>query len=263
MIDPVIFYVFGFPITWYAVSYMLGFVIGGWGISFFSRKYPEFCISEKCIDSLITSIIIGVIVGGRIGHVLFFDANYYVKHMIEIPMVWKGGMAFHGGLIGAICAIYITSIRMKENVCKLFDVVALVAPVGLFFGRIANFINQELCGTPTDSIFGVVFPKMMDGIHRHPTQLYEAFFEGVILFIILNVITIWKLKRNRYNYLSSTLYFCIFYSFFRFFIEFFKEIDTEMNFIVHKITMFSVGQWLCLVTIVSVFCVKKILKLRF
>lgn len=263
MIDPVIFSVFGFPITWYAVSYMLGFIIGGYRISYLSKKYTEFYISDKTIDYMISAIVIGVIIGGRIGHVLFFDIDYYVNHIAEIPMVWKGGMAFHGGLIGAIIAVYITSICTKENISKLFDLVALSAPIGLFFGRIANFINQELCGIPTESCFGVVFPKLIDGIPRHPTQLYEAFFEGFLLYFILNFIAVQKIKHNRYNYLSSTFLFCVFYSIFRFFIEFFKEIDTDLNFIVTEFTMLSIGQWLCIMTVVFVFIVKKLLKLRF
>lgn len=263
MIDPVIFSIFGFPITWYAVSYMLGFIIGGYRISWLSKKYSEFYVSDKSLDYMMSAIVIGVIVGGRIGHILFFDINYYIRHIAEIPMVWKGGMAFHGGLIGAIIAVYITSIHTKENIFKLFDLVALASPIGLFFGRIANFINQELCGIPTGSCFGVIFPKMMDKVPRHPTQLYEAFFEGFLLYIILNFIAEKNIKNNKYHYLSSTILFCVLYSSFRFFIEFFKEIDTEVNFIVHNSTYLSVGQWLCIATIIIAISVKKILKLRF
>lgn len=263
MIDPVIFSIFGFPITWYAVSYIVGFIIGGYRISYLSKKYTEFSVSDKTIDYMISAIIIGVIIGGRLGHVLFFDINYYMRHITEIPMVWNGGMAFHGGVVGAIISVYVTSIHEKENFCKLLDLVSLVAPIGLFLGRVSNFINQELCGIPTESCFGVIFPKLMDGISRHPTQLYEAFFEGFLLYFILNFIAMQKIKHNRYNYLSSTFLFCILYSIFRFFIEFFKEIDTEMNFIVHRFTMLSIGQWLCIISIILVFLIKKLLKLRF
>ena len=145
----------------------------------------------KNFDDLISYIIIGVIVGGRLGYVIFYNSSYFIEQPVEIFKLWKGGMSFHGGLIGVILSTYIFSKLKKLNYKIYFDVICCVAPIGIFLGRIANFINSELYGIPTEKPWGIIFPKI-DNLIRHPSQLYEAFLEGIILFILVNFLFLKK-----------------------------------------------------------------------
>ena len=226
---------FSLEIRWYSLSYVFG-ILFAW---IYCKK---FLIKDEKIlnlfDDLITYIIIGIILGGRIGYILFYNFSYYSKNLLEIFMIWEGGMSFHGGLIGVILATYIFSKKNNINSFLFLDLISMSAPIGIFLGRIANFINSELYGRETDLFWSVKFEKV-DNVFRHPSQIYEAFFEGIILFILLNFI----FKKQIYKspgIISAS--FLIFYSLFRFFIEFTREPDVQIGFILFNLTF---GQILC------------------
>ena len=207
--DPVAFEVFSLEIRWYSLAYIFGIVLG-W--IYCKKKLIKDPIVLDLFDDFITYLIIGIILGGRIGYALFYNFSYYINNPLEILMVWNGGMSFHGGLIGVILSCVIFGKKHKINSFIFLDLVALSAPIGIFFGRIANFINSELYGRATDLPWGVQF-VLIDNIKRHPSQIYEAFFEGIILFFILNY-----LFRRKYIVTPGKLsaLFLIFYSLFRF-----------------------------------------------
>ena len=228
--DPVAFNLFSLEIRWYSLSYIFG-IIFAW---IYCKK---FLIKDKKIlelfDDLISYIIIGMILGGRLGYIIFYNLDYYLMNISEILMIWKGGMSFHGGLIGVIIATYIFSKKNKINSFIFLDLISISAPIGIFLGRISNFINSELYGRETDLPWSVKFEKI-DNIPRHPSQIYEALFEGIILFILLNYI----FRKSLYN-LPGTIsaFFLIFYSIFRFFIEFTREPDIQIGYIVFNLTL--------------------------
>jgi len=228
--DPVAVQIFSLEIKWYSLAYIAGILLG-WILSkkiFISNND----LREK-FDDFITYIILGVIIGGRLGYVFFYNFNYYSENVIDIFKIWQGGMSFHGGLIGVIIVSIWFAKKNNQNVFNYLDVVSLVAPIGIFFGRVANFINSELYGIETSVPWAVKFIKI-DDIYRHPSQLYEAFFEGIILFIILIYF------RNRgfqkIPGLISSL-FLIFYSIFRFIIEFFRTPDEQLGYLFLNFTM--------------------------
>ena len=184
-------------------------------------------------DDLITYLIIGIIVVGRLGYVIFYNLEYYLKNFSEILMIWNGGMSFHGGLIGIIFVTVIFSKKHKIDSYIFLDLIALVAPIGIFLGRIANFINSELYGRETDIIWSVKFVAI-DNVSRHPSQIYEAIFEGLVLFFLLNHFA----KKDNFNKpgLISCL-FIILYSLFRFILEFFRAPDTQVGYLVFQLTL--------------------------
>jgi phosphatidylglycerol---prolipoprotein diacylglyceryl transferase len=235
--DPVAFQIVSFEIRWYSLAYILGIVIG-WILckKIFIKKSD---IGEK-FDDFITYLIIGIILGGRIGYIIFYNFSYYLDNFLDIFKIWQGGMSFHGGLLGVIVSSYIFAKKNNQNPFFYLDQVSLVAPVGIFFGRLANFINSELYGTVSDVPWSVIFIKV-DNLSRHPSQLYEAILEGLILFIILIYFT------NK-NYLDKpgliSGLFLIFYSMFRFFIEFFRVPDEQIGYLILSLTM---GQIISLV----------------
>ena len=235
--DPVAFQIMSFEIRWYSLAYILGIVIG-WILckKIFIKKSD---ISEK-FDDYIAYLIIGIILGGRIGYIVFYNFSYYLDNFLDIFKIWQGGMSFHGGLLGVIVSSYIFAKKNNQNPFFYLDQVSLVAPVGIFFGRLANFINSELYGTVSDVPWSVIFIKV-DNLSRHPSQLYEAILEGLILFIILIYFT----NKNHLNKpgLISGL-FLIFYSIFRFFVEFFRVPDEQIGFLILSLTM---GQIISLV----------------
>ena len=182
-IDPVIIS-FGFvDIRWYSLAYILGLIIG---LVIMKRlnKFSNNFIDPKHLDNFFVWAVMGIIIGGRIGYVLFYQFNLFITNPLYIIEIWNGGMSFHGGLIGIVVSIYLFSKINRINFFYLSDLVSIVAPIGIFFGRIANFINTELIGKPTDFYISVIYPSI-DDIPRHPSQLYEAMFEGLILFIFL------------------------------------------------------------------------------
>ena len=235
--DPVAFQIFSFEIRWYSLAYVFGIILG-W---FYCKK--KLIKDQKILnlfDDLITYLIIGIIVGGRLGYVIFYNLEYYLKNFSEILMIWNGGMSFHGGLIGIIFATVIFSKKHKIDSYIFLDLIALVAPIGIFLGRIANFINSELYGRETDIIWSVKFAAI-DNVSRHPSQIYEAIFEGLVLFFLLNYFAK-KDKFNKPGIISSL--FLIFYSLFRFILEFFRAPDTQIGYLVFQLTL---GQIFCIV----------------
>ena len=235
--DPVAFQIMTFEIRWYSLAYILGIVIG-WSLckKIFIKNSD---INEK-FDDYIAYLIIGIILGGRIGYVIFYNFSYYLDNIFDIFKIWQGGMSFHGGLVGVIVSSFLFAKKNNQNPFFYLDLVSLVAPIGIFFGRLANFINSELYGTATDVPWSVIFIKV-DNLSRHPSQLYEAILEGVILFLILLFFT------NK-NYLKKpgliSGLFIIFYSLFRFFVEFFRIPDEQIGYLILDLTM---GQIISLV----------------
>ena len=179
--DPVAINFFSLEIRWYSLSYIFGILLG-W--VFAKRFFISNSEIKTKFDDYITYLILGIILGGRLGYVLFYNLDYYLDNPIDILKIWQGGMSFHGGVIGIIIISVWFANKNKQNFFSYLDIISLVAPIGIFMGRVSNFINSELYGTETSLPWGVKFIKV-DNLYRHPTQLYEAFFEGFILFLIL------------------------------------------------------------------------------
>ena len=228
--DPVAFQFFSFEIRWYSLAYVFGLIFG-W--IYCKKKLIKEQKLLNLFDDLITYLIIGIILGGRLGYVIFYNLEYYLINFSEILMIWNGGMSFHGGVIGVIFATLIFSKKHKIDPYIFLDLIALVAPIGIFLGRIANFINSELYGRETDIIWSVKFVAI-DNISRHPSQIYEAIFEGLVLFFILNHFA----KKD--NFIKPGLISCLFlilYSLFRFLLEFFRAPDAQLGYLVFQLTL--------------------------
>ena len=235
--DPVLIDLGIIKIHWYSLAYVFGILIGWWYGRLIITKKIHGSDQEnylKNFDDLISYIIIGVIVGGRLGYVIFYNLSFFVNQPIEILKLWEGGMSFHGGLIGVILSTYIFSKIKKLNYKIYFDIICCAAPIGIFLGRIANFINSELYGTPTDKPWGIIFPEI-DNLSRHPSQLYEAFLEGIVLFVLINFLF---LKKN-FNYGLISFLFLIFYGIFRIISEFYREPDKHIGYIFDFISLGS------------------------
>tara|TARA_Y100000992_G_scaffold302473_1_gene276815 strand:- start:1446 stop:2228 length:783 start_codon:yes stop_codon:yes gene_type:complete len=228
--DPVAIQLFSIEIKWYSLAYIFGILIG-W---FVSKKFfiSNIQFKEK-FDDYITYLIIGIIVGGRLGYVLIYNFDYYSNNLLSIFKIWQGGMSFHGGLVGVIIVSIFFSKKHNHNPYNYLDIVSIVSPIGIFFGRIANFINSELYGIETSLPWAVKFIQV-DNLYRHPSQLYEAIFEGIILFLIL--IFFRKKGFMKTPGLISGL-FLVFYSIFRFIIEFFRVPDEQIGNLFFYLTM--------------------------
>ena len=238
-INPIVMSLGFIDIRWYSLAYVFAFILGSVIIKKLnSRSYR--LISNEKIDKFFIWAIIGVILGGRIGYVLFYQTNLFFTKPTYILEIWNGGMSFHGGLIGMILSIYLFSLKYKIHFFSLSDLVSLVAPIGLFLGRISNFINTELYGRVTDFPLAIIYP-LIDTNPRHPSQLYEAFFEGIILFLIL--LYYFSKKPKKYMISSISGLFLIFYSIFRFLIEYLREPDYHLGLVFYY---FSMGQLLCI-----------------
>ena len=228
--DPIAFQILSLEIRWYSLAYIIGIILG-W--IYCKKRLIKDQYILSLFDDFITYLVIGIILGGRLGYALFYNLKYYLENPFEILMIWNGGMSFHGGLIGVIVASHLFSSKHKINQFIFLDLVALSAPIGIFFGRIANFINSELVGRATDLPWSVQF-VLIDNIKRHPSQLYEAFFEGIILFFVLR----YFFKKN---YLHSpgkiSALFLIFYSLFRFIVEFFRSPDPQIGYLILNLTL--------------------------
>lgn len=236
-IDPIIFHIGPFALRWYAVAYLAGLTLG-WAYIGCMRGKFKLPMTAENVDDYLFWVILGVILGGRLGYVAFYNLGYYIENPIAIAQVWKGGMSFHGGFLGVVVATYFFAKIKGIEIMLLADLVAAAAPVGLFFGRIANFINGELFGRTTDVSWGVLFPH--GGPEpRHPSQLYEAVLEGLVLFIILNVLVRFKSIRDRRGLLTGV--FLMGYGIARSTVELFREPDTQLGFLSGGSTM---GQWL-------------------
>lgn len=241
-IDPVIFHIGFFELRWYSLAYMVGFLSCFFTIKYFNNREGQGVIaSYDILERAITYGVVGVILGGRLGYVLFYNASYYLENPSYIVRIWEGGMSFHGAFIGVIVAFWIYTTKYGISKLRFSDLCAIGTPIGIFFGRIANFINGELYGRKTDSWLGVIFPMSGDGHARHPSQLYESFFEGFVLFAILFACARFTKFLEFRGRVFGTFLFG--YGFFRFGIEYFREPDQQIGFLFDAITM---GQVLCL-----------------
>lgn len=230
--SPIAFELFSLQIRWYSIAYLLGILFAlGWAIKL--SKYSNIKLPENFFDSMITYSILGVIIGGRLGYVIFYFPSMFIDDLPSVLKIWQGGMSFHGGFIGFVIALILYSRKYNINALKLLDLAACGAPFGLFLGRLANFINGELYGKITDVRWAIIFVDTSDGKPRHPSQLYEAFLEGLCLFAIMNYIfSKYKLKPGVIGGL-----FCIFYSIFRFISEIFREPDEQIGILVLNLSM--------------------------
>ncbi len=240
-ISPVAFSIFGLDVRWYALAYIAAFVFGYWMFSWMTRRGE--CVvrlSKRQLDDLLTAVIMGVILGGRLGYVLFYNLGYFMHHPLEIFALWHGGMSFHGGLIGVIASVFIFGHRHKINSWSLLDVMAVVAPIGLFFGRIANFINREVMGRATDVPWAVIFNGDTE-IPRHPSPLYEAATEGLLLFVIMCCLYRYTGLRRHPGALAGIM--GMGYAVFRIFCENFRAPDAQIGFLA--------GNWLTMGMLLS------------
>ena len=250
-IDPVLISIGPLAIRWYSLAYIAGILLGWRYIVSLSARKPG-VIDAAAIDDLIVWLVFGIILGGRLGYVLFYKPGYYLMNPIEAAYVWEGGMSFHGGALGVILAMALFARKRGIDFLRLADMVACAAPIGLFFGRIANFINGELFGRPSDVAWAVVFPR--GGPEpRHPSQIYESFLEGLVLFLILAALWRYTRLRDRPGALGGV--FLLGYGAFRLFVEFFREPDAHLGFLFGGVTM---GQLLSLpLVIVGVWLVAR------
>jgi phosphatidylglycerol:prolipoprotein diacylglycerol transferase len=216
--------------------YLLAFLLA-WCVGNFYIKKNIVKISKDNFSDLMFYSFLGVLAGGRIGYSIFYNFYYTLDNPITIFYLWNGGMSFHGGFIGVMVGIIYFCKKNQIPFFEISDFIVKLVPIGLFTGRIGNFINGELWGKPTDLVWGVIFPKI-DNLTRHPTQIYEAFLEGIVLFVILNFSLPKKTRTSQ-----VTAFFLIFYSLFRFIIEFFREPDAHIGYLIFSwVTM---GQILC------------------
>lgn len=228
-ISPVAFSVLGLDVRWYALAYVAAFIFGYMLFKkLINRRDSVLHMSAKQLDDLLTLVVFGVIIGGRLGYVLLYNPTYYFTHPLEILALWHGGMSFHGGLIGVIGAIFLFAHRARINGWAVLDIMSVVTPIGLFFGRIANFINREVMGRPTDVPWGVVFNGDTP-IPRHPSPLYEATTEGVLLFAIMYCLYRYTNLRTRPGALAGIM--GMLYAIFRVGCEFFRAPDVQIGFL--------------------------------
>lgn len=235
-IDPVAFHLGPLPVHWYGLMYLLAF-LGGWGLLSWRIRHSPRGFTQAQLSDILFYAALGVIIGGRLGYVFFYDWSYFIAHPLFVFQTWKGGMSFHGGLIGVIIAVWIYAATIKKSLVDLTDFIAPAVPFGLGVGRIGNFINGELWGRVTDLPWGIVFPNAGE-LPRHPSQLYEFLLEGVVLFIIL-----WIFSSRIHPRGAVSGLFLLLYGIFRFFIEFFREPDPQVGFFLH---WFTEGQLLSL-----------------
>mgnify|MGYP001206992911 CR=1 FL=1 len=243
--DPILIDFGLIQIRWYSMAYVFGILIGWWFGKIVIKKQIDYKDQKnylKNYDDLIAYIIIGVILGGRLGYIIFYNPSFYLENLSEIFKLWKGGMSFHGGLVGVILSIYIFSNIKNLNFKIYFDTVSCVAPIGIFFGRISNFINSELYGPPTTKPWGVIFPEI-DNLSRHPSQIYEAILEGIILFVILNYL----IFKKKFDNGTISFLFLILYGIFRIISEQFRLPDEHIG---HVVGNFSVGSVLSFIMII-------------
>lgn len=238
--DPVIFSVGPLQVRWYGAMYVLGFVVGGFILKYLADKkfWP---LPKEAIDKYITWLIIGMFLGARLFYVVLYNWEYYSQNLMDAFAVWKGGLSFHGAVVGMCLSTYLFARKNNLNFFQLADCLAVAGSPGLFFGRMGNFINGELYGRVTDSWAGIVFPGG-GPFPRHPSQLYEGFSEGILLFLIL-----FYLHRKQRIYGVVSAVFLLGYGTFRFIVEFFREPDVQLG---YYFGYFTMGQFLCVAMIV-------------
>jgi phosphatidylglycerol:prolipoprotein diacylglycerol transferase len=244
-LDPVALDLGFFELRWYSLAYLAGIFIGYWYLLRL-LKAPGAPMARRHADDLVFYAALGIILGGRIGYVLFYNLSFYLQHPLDILKLWDGGMSFHGGMLGTVLGIIYLSRKEKLPWLRVHDYVACCVPFGLFFGRLANFVNHELWGAPTDVPWAVSFPEVINGLlqtgpPRHPSQLYEAILEGVVLFLVLWAM-FWKTKA-RYEPGKLVGTFVFLYGIFRFLVEFVREPDAQLTEFAQA-TGLHMGQWL-------------------
>ena len=236
-----------FAIRWYSMMYLLGYVAGHW----IAKKRVErgfFQVPVTAIDSYISHLVVGMLIGARVFYVFFYNLEYYLENTSEMLMLWKGGLSFHGAMVGMIIATYLFSRKYKVKHIQVLDTMAISAGPGIFLGRIGNFINAELYGRPTDLPWGMVFPGDAREVPRHPSQLYQGLTEGLALWLILLYIQKVLVDKKQYRDGILGASFLIGYGIFRFFTEFTREPDSQLGYFFGFITM---GQMLCLAMILA------------
>jgi phosphatidylglycerol---prolipoprotein diacylglyceryl transferase len=236
-----------FQLRWYSLAYLAGIFLGYWYLLKL-LKQPGAPMARRHADDLVFYASLGIILGGRLGYVLFYNLPHYLENPLDILKLWDGGMSFHGGVIGTSLGILYLARREGLQWLRIHDYVACCVPFGLLFGRLANFVNAELWGAPTTVPWGVRFPEVVSGLQvlgppRHPSQLYEALLEGVVLMIILGLM-FWRSKA-RYEPGKLVGAFIFFYGIFRFAVEFVREPDSQLTEFAEA-TGLHMGQWLTL-----------------
>lgn len=244
-IDPIALNLGFFQIRWYALAYLTGF-LGGW---FYAVRLTRLYTNDirphaEDIENLVTWVVLGVIFGGRFGYVLFYNIGYFLEHPMEVFYLWQGGMSFHGGMLGVLIALVGYTKYHNISLLRTGDIICSVVPIGLFCGRLSNFVNAELFGRTTDVPWGVIFPNG-GPLPRHPSQLYEAFFEGGVLLILLGVL-MYKTRLRETPGVIAGIFF-IGYGLARFGIEFVREPDAHLGFI---FSFLSMGQILSIPMII-------------
>jgi phosphatidylglycerol:prolipoprotein diacylglycerol transferase len=232
-IDPVLVAIGPFAIRWYALAYVAGLLLGWWWVRSVVRRDPA-GVAVKDVDDFLTWATIGVIVGGRIGYVLIYNLPHFAQNPLDILAVWRGGMSFHGGLAGVVVALVAFARARRIDLLAFADRIACVAPIGLLLGRIANFVNAELYGRVTDVSWGVVFPTG-GPLPRHPSQLYEALLEGLVLLGVMQVL--WRSAALRRRPGRLTGVFLIGYAVARAAVELVREPDVQLGFLLGQLTM--------------------------
>ena len=254
-LDPV-FIDFGFiVIRWYSLAYIFGIILGWWlgkKIINHINKKANIKFNVKEFDDLITYLIISIIIGGRLGYVIFYNLGYYLANPFDIIKVWEGGMSFHGALLGIIVGTHLFSKKKGVPTYFLLDIIACVSPIGIFLGRLANFINGELVGKVTTVSWGVIFPAI-DSLPRHPSQLYEAMLEGAVLFLILNSL----IFKQSYKMGTCSYLFLIYYGIFRVISEFFRQPDLQLGYLFN---LFSMGTLLSFLMIIAGLVISNVLR---
>jgi phosphatidylglycerol:prolipoprotein diacylglycerol transferase len=239
-LDPVALEIGAFQLRWYSLAYLAGIVVGWWYLLKLIAQ-PGSPMARRHADDLVFYATLGIILGGRLAYVIFYQPSMF-RNPIEILRLWEGGMSFHGGVIGVSLGILYLAWRNKLSWLRIHDYVACCVPFGLFFGRVANFVNGELWGSPTGLPWGVVFPRGEE-VARHPSQLYEAGLEGIVLFLILWFL-FWR-TRARYEPGKLVGAFLLGYGAFRFLVEFVREPDAQLVEFASA-TGLHMGQWLSL-----------------
>ncbi len=226
-LDPIAFSLGPLVVRWYGLAYVLGFVCAA-AIIYFVAKRWKLGMSEDNLLTLMVCAIVGVVLGARIGYVLFYGDGYYLSHPLEILAFNQGGMSFHGGLVGLLIGGAVAALMTRIPFLTLADLGSIAAPIGLFFGRCANFVNGELWGAPTDGPLGVVFGGAAGMMPRHPSQLYEAVLEGIVIFCVLFALSRKRPPRPQGTFLGA---FLVLYGIFRFLIEFVREPDVQLGYL--------------------------------
>ncbi len=232
-----------FAIRWYALAYIAGLIIG-WRYCLALAQRPPQVARPQDVDDFLVWATLGVVLGGRTGYVLFYNLPYYLQHPIEVFFLWRGGMSFHGGALGVCLAIVLFCRQRRIRLLAFADIITAAVPIGLFFGRIANFINGELWGRPTDVPWAMIFPSDPERLPRHPSQLYESFLEGIVLFLVL-----WTLQRRGARQRPGLIcgVFLAGYGLARITVEFFRQPDIQMGYLIGNASLgLTMGQLLSL-----------------